>query len=367
VFKGTKVLDVHGHVSAPAAARNWVMGGFSSGHVGPSPLRSGGGGGGGAPGQRAPATNPLGDEAFMESNQSHIKYMDDRNIDVQAIGPRPFTMMGWMPRHLLVRWCEFTNDTIKKQVDNFPGRFVGASMLPQIAEAPDLSNCIPEFEKNVKEYGFSGTYLSPDPDGRHNSPGMNTSYWDPVYAKCQEWDVPVFIHGTNCLDERIGHIPGNYQIGFVVETFLATRILAYGDQFERFPNLRICIAHGGGALDRFITSSNHRIPRGKDLSRNLFFDTCLYDVEYLALSIKQWGVANTCFGTEAPGSGGAVRQESDHPSKVNVGKTSDDLLPILDSLDFLSEADKLQIVNGNPAKVWPGLTKATGQAATVRA
>ena len=350
MFKGTKVLDVHGHVSAPAAARNWAMGGFSSGHLGPSPYRTSGGAGAGR--------NAISEEATMTENKRHADFMTERNIDVQVIGPRPFTMMGYMQRNLLPRWCELTNDTVKAQVDNFPDRFLGASMLPQIAEAPDLSNCVPEFEMNVKDYGFVGTYLSPDPDGRHNSPGMNTSYWDPIYAKCQEYNVPVFIHGTNCLDPRIGHIPGNYQIGFVIETFLASRILAYGDQFERFPNLRICLAHGGGSLDRFVDSSNHRIPRGKDMSKNLFFDTCVYDIDYLALSIRQWGVDNTCFGTEAPGSGGAVRQESDHPSKVNVGKTSDDLLPIIDSLDFLSEEDKVKIINTNPARVFPGFAKA---------
>jgi predicted TIM-barrel fold metal-dependent hydrolase len=344
MFKGTKVLDVHGHVSAPAAARNWVMGGFASGHVPESPLRATG------------TSNAAGltDEAFMERNKYHAEYMDARNIDVQVIGPRPFQMMGWMARNLLPRWCEFTNDTIQKQVKNYPSRFLGASMLPQMSEAPDLSNCIPEFEQNVKEYGFVGTYLSPDPDGKHNSPGMDTPYWHPVYEKCQEWDVPVFIHGTNCLDPRIGHIPGNYQIGFLVETFLATRILAYSDLFDKFPKLRICIAHAGGALDRFVMSSGHK---GKDPGDNLYFDTCVYDIDYLALAIKQWGVANIALGTEAPGSGQAVRQESDHPSKIGVGTTSDNMLPVLDYLPTLSEADKLAIINGNPAKVFPGFAK----------
>ena len=134
-------------------------------------------------------------------------------------------------------------------------------MLPQIAEAPDLSNCVDEFEFNIQERGFAGTYLSPDPDGRHNSPGMNdTKYWGPVYEICEKYDVPVFVHGTNCLDPRIAHIPGNYQVGFVVETFLTSRILCYDSKnlFSRFPGLRICIAHGGGALDRFIDSSRHR-------------------------------------------------------------------------------------------------------------
>ena len=113
----------------------------------------------------------------------------------------------------------------------------------------------------------------------------------------------------------------------------------------------------GSLLDRFVASSNHRIPRGKDMSRNLFFDTCVYETDYLALTIKQWGVNNICFGTEAPGSGGAVRQESDHPGKVNVGKTSDDLLPVIDAFDFLSEDDKVTIINKNPATVFPAFAK----------
>jgi hypothetical protein len=172
----------------------------------------------------------------------------------------------------------------------------------------------------------------------------------------------VFIHGTNCLDTRIAHIPGNYQVGFVVETFLASRILAYGDQFKRFPGLRICIAHGGGALDRFIDSSHHRIPANADVGNNLFFDTCLYDVDYLSLSIRQWGVANTCFGTEAPGSGGAVRQPSDHKNQTGVGTTSDNLVPVIDSFDWLSDQDKMTILHDNPLKVFPGFAKAKGQA-----
>jgi predicted TIM-barrel fold metal-dependent hydrolase len=344
MFKGTKVFDVHGHVSSPPAVRNWIVNGFSSGHVPESPLRATGS-----------ASGPFSDQAFAETNQMHADYMTERNIDVQIIGPRPFMQMGFMQRNLYTRWCEFTNDQILKQVKHAPDRFLGASLLPQIAEAPDLSNCVPEFEKNVKEYGFVGTYLSPDPDGRHNSPGMDQPYWHPVYEKCVEWDVPVFIHGTNCLDPRIGHIPGNYQVGFVVETFLATRILAYSDLFKKFPSLRICIAHAGGALDRFIASSDHK---GNFKGDNLFFDTCTYDIDYLELAIKQWGVANMAFGTEAPGSGRAVRQESDHPSKTNVGKTSDDLLPVIDYLPSLSEEDKITIVNKNPLKVFPGFLKA---------
>ena len=86
MFNGTKVLDVHGHVSGPPGTVSWIDMGFASGHVGESPFRTG----------NRPAN--LSDELMYERNKYHVDFMDDRNIDVQVIGPRPFRMMGWMPR-----------------------------------------------------------------------------------------------------------------------------------------------------------------------------------------------------------------------------------------------------------------------------
>ena len=80
MFKDTKVYDVHGHVSAPNAVRTWIVGGFSSGYTGPSPLRATGS-----------ASGELSDEAFAKTFQMHTEYMDERNIDVQVLGDRKST------------------------------------------------------------------------------------------------------------------------------------------------------------------------------------------------------------------------------------------------------------------------------------
>jgi 4-oxalmesaconate hydratase len=50
------------------------------------------------------------------------------------------------------------------------------------------------------------------------------------------------------------------------------------------------------------------------------------------------------FGTEAPGSGGSPRPDT--------GRPSDDLFPVIDSLEFLSHEDKLKIFHKNPLKVF---------------
>ena len=57
----------------------------------------------------------------------------------------------------------------------------------------------------------------------------------------------------------------------------------------------------------------------------------------------------TVFGSEAPGSGRHVIPET--------GRTGDDLVPVIDSFSFLTQEDKLQILNDNPKTVFPALAR----------
>ncbi|HLF76388.1 MAG TPA: amidohydrolase family protein [Dehalococcoidia bacterium] len=333
MYNGTKVLDVHGHVSAPGGGFATLL--LSSNTASPSPIASGSGRG------------EYSDEAFHERFNHHLNYMTEREIDVQVIGPRPFTMLGFMAKHLLPSWTAFTNDRIHKQCAWRPDKFLGAAMLPQIASAPDISHCLPELERCVKDCGFVATYVSPDPTGLRDSPGMHESYWYPLYEYCQRNGLPIIVHGTNCQDPRISIVRANYQIGFTVEEWIAGLLFAHSDVFEKFPELKVVICHGGGALDRFVEEAGWRNGRGKDLSKNLFYDSCTYDPVYLEAMIKQRGVNQVLFGSEAPGSGGAVRKDT--------GKSSDHLIPVIAGFGFLSEEEKVKIVNKNPAKVFPKL------------
>ena len=331
MYGGTKVLDVHGHVSVPQSSNALL----------PFLL---------ATNTALPTDGPLAgvsEDELRAAAAGHVAYIDERNIDAQIIGPRPFLMLGWMEDHLLPVWTRYVNQRIYQQCSFFPDRFVGACQLPQNAKAPDASHCVPELERCVDEYGFVATYVSPDPDGRRTSPGMHDPYWFPLYERCQELGLPIIVHGTNCLDPRGRHVPHNYQLGFLVEQYLAAQFLSHSDVFERYPELRVVICHCGGALNRFIPTDFHIAQ--KDLSQNLFYDTCGYDIHFLEAAIKQRGVDQMCFGTEAPGSGRAVRPDT--------GRTSDDLVPVISAIEFLSDEDKLKIFNRNPARIFPGLAK----------
>lgn len=333
MYNGTKVLDIHSHVSAPGHGLQMLAYMLTTN----TPFSM-------DPRKNLPELG-MTEEAWIQTNDDHLALLDDRSIDAQLLGPRPVFMAGWMQPHLLEAWARFVNNMIARQVSLSPDKFVGAAQLPQNAHAEDLRGCLPELDRCVHELGFKAVYLSPDPTGDRKSPGMDQRYWDPVYERCQRLGIPIIVHGTNCSDPRIAPISENYQIGFVWEQYLATQLLSHGDVFHRFPELKVVVCHCGGALDRFIKTDRHISQ--KDLSKNLFFDTNALDLHFLEAAIKQRTPQQMCYGTEVPGSGPAIRPET--------GRPGDDLVPVIAAFDFLSEDDKLTIFNRNPAAVCPGL------------
>src|SRR5262245_34091540 len=90
MYKGVKVLDVHGHTTPTPHRNAFLVNILTSNAASRSPLQEGARRGGGNFG----AQMDISDEAYVVAAQSHASYMDARGIDVQIIGPRPFTMLG---------------------------------------------------------------------------------------------------------------------------------------------------------------------------------------------------------------------------------------------------------------------------------
>lgn len=342
MYNRQKVIDVHGHMSTPPHFRAYAYNLIA--------LRS--------PGDGA---LEISDELMETALGRHLKMMDERNIDIQMISPRPVAMMHWEAAFLVEKWTRTTNDIIHQQLKMHPDRFVGIAQLPQNSKL-DTRNCVPELERCVKELGFVGALINPDPGGDRQTPGMNTEYWFPLYEKAQALKAPLIVHPSISRDPRIEVIPHNYQYNNITEETLATLLLEHSDVFERFPELKIIICHCGGALTRTISRGRpsgeqsggqvgmgiraQRGPRRRDVSNNLFFDTCAYDKDFLATAIKQRGTDRMLFGTEAPGTGSGVMNPE-------TGKPSDDLIPIIDSMEFLKPEDKMKIFAGNAGRIFP--------------
>lgn len=368
MFKGKKVIDIHGHISTPphfrAHAYNLIA------------LRT--------PGEGA---IQIPEAAMKQALERHLRMMDERRIDVQLISPRPVAMMHWERPFLQESWARTTNDVIAQQCSMHPSRFVGVGQLPQTPEL-NIPSCVEELERCIRELGFVGAIVNPDPGGDRRAPGLDDEAWYPLYERAEALNATLVIHPSITRDPRVERIPHSYQYNNMTEETLATLLLEHGDVFRRFPKLRIVVCHCGGCLRRLlelgevadatkphgpgnvVQASGEQaggqvgtgagkvaaLPKRPDWSRNLFFDTCAYDSWFLAAAIRQRGPAQMAFGTEAPGSGSAALNPL-------TGKPADDVLSTIESFDFITDQQKLDIVHYNPQRIFPLLAHAPALAA----
>src|SRR6266849_4880071 len=328
------VIDSHAHVTAPDSLYVYKAGLLAH--------RGGHGRG---------ATGATDNDVMAALNRpvfggsSHLEQLKEAGIDMQMISPRPYQMMHSETPKLVNWYIEETNNIIAQQTKLFPKVFKGVCGLPQ---SPGVSpkSCLAELERCVKEHGFVGCLINPDPGecSGQETPPLGDRFWYPLYEKLCELDVPGHIHSAGCRSERL-----TYSLHFINEENVAVVSLLTSNVFKDFPTLKILVSHGGGASPyqwaRFEASALRRGgERFFDRMRNLYYDTVLYSKDSLELLIKTVGVDRCLFGTERPGIG-TVKDP-------RTGRGLDETRHIIEAFEWLSAADKKAIFEDNSRKLF---------------
>lgn len=300
-----------------------------------------------------PSGSPvLPDESVRKAGQSIIDIMDNVGTDIQFLSPRPYMQMHSVkPAKVTELWTKHQNDLVYRTVQMFPKRFRAVAGLPQYRdESP--ANCFAELDFRVKEQGFIGCLLNPDPTEGDGTPppGLGEEFWYPLYEKLCELDIPALIHSAGSCSPR-----ESYTLKFINEESIGIISLMNSKVFEKFPNLKLIFPHGGGAIPyhmgRFRAWSV-RVPGGEffdDKLKRLHFDTTTYDKDALELLFKVVGPDRVLFATENPGTGSATDPKT--------GRAYDDLKPVIESISFLSEEDRKNIFECNCTKLYSRFRK----------
>ena len=276
----------------------------------------------------------------------HLPLLEELGTSRQLVSPRPFqTMHSERPTKLVHWFIEACNNVIHRQCEMYPETFLGVAGLPQCAGEP-IEDALPELERCVNDLGFVGCLLNPDPyeNSGQEAPPLGDKYWYPLYEKLCELDVPASIHSTGSRSERVA-----YSLHFINEESIAVGGLLNSKVFNDFPDLKIIVPHGGGAvpyqIGRFQSSSLRRGgPSFTEKIRRLYFDTVLYSEGALRLLFETVGADRCLFGAEAPGVGSPINPET--------GRCMDDIAPIIQGFDWLSDEEKQMIFSGNTIKLF---------------
>ncbi|HUN26715.1 MAG TPA: amidohydrolase family protein [Steroidobacteraceae bacterium] len=297
-----------------------------------------------------PARLAVSDDQIRESLEgAQLKFQRARGTDLTIFSPRASAMAHHIGDETTSRhWSEACNDLIHRVCELYPQNFVGVCQLPQSPGAAP-GNSARELERCVKELGFIGCNLNPDPSGGNwTSPPLTDRHWYPLYERMVELDVPAMVHVSSSCNPNF-HATGAHYLNADTTAFMQ---FLTSDLFKDFPTLRFVIPHGGGAVPyhwgryRGLAQDMKRPPLEELLLGNVFFDTCVYHLPGIELLLKVIPVENILFGSEMVG---AVRGID-----PRTGQYYDDTKRYIDAL-ALSEADRGKLFEGNTLKVYPRL------------
>ena len=230
--------------------------------------------------------------------------MDRDGIDVQVISPYPGHFVYAAPPEVARDSCHMVNDHIAGMVAKHPDRLMGMGTVP----LQDPGMAVAELNRTVKELGFRGVELCTNVRGVD----LTRAGLEKFFARVEELGVMIFLHpsGTSLVGRMEDHYFPN-TIGHPLDSALCVGHLVFDGYLERFPELKICIAHGGGYIPGYWGRFDHAFAHREDCRvtikkkpseylKKLYFDTVVFDERELKHLIEIWGADHIMLGTDYP-------------------------------------------------------------------
>lgn len=283
----------------------------------------------------------------LENNQ--LRALRERGADMTIFSPKASAMAHHIgDENVSKTWTRINNDLIHRVTELYPEKFIGVCQLPQSQGVP-IKQSIEELERCVQELGFVGCNLNPDPSGGHwSGPPLTDRAWYPFYEKMVELDVPAMIHVSGSCNANF-HTTGAHYINGDTSAFMQ---FLEGDLFREFPDLRLIIPHGGGAVPyhwgryRGLADMLGRPALSEHIMRNVSFDTCVYHQPGIDLLFNVIDIDNILFASEMFGAVKGIDPQT--------GYYFDDTRRYIDALE-LSDADRYKVFEGNVRRIYPRL------------
>ncbi|RWS25150.1 hypothetical protein B4U80_06657, partial [Leptotrombidium deliense] len=178
-------------------------------------------------------------DAKLWSVPSRLKIMQESGVDVQVLSTVPIMFNYWAKAEDTEYLCRHLNDHLASVIRNNEKHFVGLGTIP----LQDTNLAVNEMRRLKSELKLSGVILGTN-IGEVN---LEDKRFDAIYRTAQELSLPLFVHPiADAQKGRLEKFMLPYLVGMPTDTTIAICSMICGGVFERFPNLRVCFAHGGG-------------------------------------------------------------------------------------------------------------------------
>jgi aminocarboxymuconate-semialdehyde decarboxylase len=238
--------------------------------------------------------------------EERIADMDAQGVDVQVVSIHtPFFGYHLDPTRgrALAR---DVNDEIASMTKRWPTRFAGFATLP----VQDVKAAVDELERAVTVLGLKGAEL----DTLVNGENWDEPKFLPLFRAAEAMGAVLFFHPQpqhNFMLQRTTRYGLFNSLGVIVEDAIVVAVLIFGGILDACPDLRACVAHGGGpacfAMGRIDRSWQGMPPTRRTISqppsgyqRRLYYDTVVGSEKALRFLLDEVGADRVVLGSDWP-------------------------------------------------------------------
>jgi aminocarboxymuconate-semialdehyde decarboxylase len=255
---------------------------------------------------------------FAEPLPVRLREMDDFGVDMQLVTPTVGFYQYDNDLDVTKRIHRECNDEIHEMTTEHPDRFLGMGTIPM----QDPSSAVAEMERVVGNLGFKGVII--------NDHVAGITYDDPrflpFFEAAQDLGALLFFHqgGATCVTTRISKYKLPNAVGNLTERTLVYATLVFGGVLDRFPDLKLLLAHGGGYVPYGVARMDkvagampgdfdgamnppfgphdgfdHKLAPSDYLKR-FYYDCCTYSGPVLRFLVDTVGLDRVVLGTDYP-------------------------------------------------------------------
>ncbi|HEY8238244.1 MAG TPA: amidohydrolase family protein, partial [Candidatus Limnocylindrales bacterium] len=211
----------------------------------------------------------------------------------------------WGGEAVSIEAARDSNDSMAAAERAYPGRIKWFTSLPWQYPA----RAVDELARSCDQ-GAAGVMVLANVAGR----SLTVPAFEPIWAEIDRRALPVLVHpaeppGSDLMD--MGSYDLSWSVGFMFDTTLAITRMVFDGFLDRFPNLRLIVAHGGAALPylvgRFakgdeveLASRRRMTAHPLEYLRRMYYDCITYDLGALRYLVSVVGADRVLFGTDWP-------------------------------------------------------------------